>query len=60
MTVTKDGVAGAVDDVEASAGAWTAKGFTVISGTVEKTTPRYYIAENRTYTGYDETLRTGP
>ena len=22
--------------------------------------PRYYIAENRTYTGYDDTLRTGP
>jgi immune inhibitor A len=58
--VTKDGVAGPVDDVEASAGAWTAKGFTVISGTVEKTTPRYYITENRTYTGYDETLKTGP
>ena len=53
-------MAGPVDDVEASAGAWTAKGFTVISGTVEKTTPRYYIAENRTYTGYDETLKTGP
>ncbi len=60
VTVTKDGVAGAVDDVEAGAGAWTAKGFTVISGTVTKSTPRYYIAENRTYTGYDEALRTGP
>ena len=60
VAVTKDGVAGAVDDVEAGAGAWTASGFSIISGTETKVTPRYYIAENRTYTGYDETLRTGP
>ncbi len=60
VAVTKDGVAGAVDDVEAGAGAWTASGFAIISGTETKVTPRYYIAENRTYTGYDDTLRTGP
>jgi immune inhibitor A len=60
VAVTKDGVAGAVDDVEAGAGAWTASGFSIISGTETKVTPRYYIAENRTYTGYDDTLRTGP
>ena len=58
--MTKDGVAGAVDDVEAGAGAWTASGFSIITGTEIKVTPRYYIAENRTYTGYDDTLRTGP
>ena len=60
VAVTKDGVAGPVDDVEAGAGAWTASGFSIISGTETKVTPRYYIAENRTYTGYDDTLRTGP
>jgi immune inhibitor A len=60
IAVTKDGVAGAVDDVEAGAGAWTASGFSIINGTETKVTPRYYIAENRTYTGYDETLKTGP
>ena len=60
VAVTKDGVAGAVDDVEAGPGAWTASGFSIISGTETKVTPRYYIAENRTYTGYDDTLRTGP
>ena len=60
ITVTKDGVAGPVDDVEAGPGSWTAQGFSVISGSVTKVTPRYYIAENRTYTGYDQTLQTGP
>ena len=53
-------MAGAVDDVESGAGAWTASGFSIIDGTETRVTPRYYIAENRTYTGYDDTLRTGP
>jgi immune inhibitor A len=60
IAVTKDGVAGTVDDVESGAGAWTASGFSIIDGTETRVTPRYYIAENRTYTGYDETLKTGP
>ena len=60
IAVAKDGVAGAVDNVEAGAGAWTANGFSIINGTETKVTPRYYIAENRTYAGYDDTLRTGP
>ncbi|GAA5029404.1 immune inhibitor A [Terrabacter aeriphilus] len=60
VTVTKDGVAGPVDDVESGAGSWVAKGFTVSSGTTSRMVQDYYIAENRTYTGYDETLKTGP
>ncbi|WP_404387308.1 immune inhibitor A domain-containing protein [Humibacillus xanthopallidus] len=60
ISVTKDGVAGPVDDVEAGAGSWTAKGFTVSSGTTSRQVQDFYIAENRSYTGYDRTLKTGP
>ena len=61
LTVTKDGAAGPVDDVESGAGAWVAKGgFTLSSGTTSRQVQDFYIAENRTYVGYDQTLRTGP
>jgi immune inhibitor A len=60
IAVTKDGVAGAVDDVEAGAGAWTPKGFSIIDGTTSKKVQDFYFAENRTYSGYDATLKTGP
>ncbi len=60
ITVTKDGVAGAADDVESGAGSWTAKGFSIISGSVSKQVPHFYMAENRVYSGYDKTLQTGP
>lgn len=30
-----------------------------MSGTVTDSYPRFYLAENRTYVGYDDTLRTG-
>ena len=59
ITLTKDGVA-AVDDVEAGAGAWAAKGFTIINGTTSKQVNDVYFAENRVYSGYDATLKTGP
>jgi immune inhibitor A len=49
-----------VDDVESGAGAWTAKGFSVISGTTSRQVQDMYLAENRVYSGYDDTLRTGP
>jgi immune inhibitor A len=48
------------DDVEAGAGAWTAKGFSIINGTTSRTVQDMYLAENRVYSGYDNTLRTGP
>ncbi len=60
VSVSIDGVAGAVDDVEAGAGAWTAKGFSVSSGTTSKQVQDFYFAENRVYSGYDATLKTGP
>ncbi len=47
-------------------GAWTADGaegaprWTLSSGTIDETGDRYYLMENRQYTGYDDTLETGP
>ncbi len=49
------------DDVESGAGAWTARGgFEIIDGTTTKVVQDMYFAENRVYSGYDETLQTGP
>lgn len=39
---------------------WTLDGFTVTTGTATESYFNAYIAENRTYTGYDAGLRTGP
>jgi immune inhibitor A len=60
VTLTKDGTAGPVDDVESGAGPWTAKGFSIMSGTTSKQVQDFYFAENRVYSGYDATLKTGP
>ncbi len=49
------------DDVESAANGWTAfGGFRLSNGTETSVGDRYYLAENRTYVGYDETLATGP
>jgi immune inhibitor A len=39
---------------------WTLDGFTTTTGTATESFFNAYIAENRTYTGYDAGLRTGP
>jgi immune inhibitor A len=39
---------------------WTLDGFTLTTGTATESFFNAYIAENRTYTGYDAGLRTGP
>jgi len=39
---------------------WTLDGFTQTTGSATETFFNAYIAENRTYTGYDAGLRTGP
>ena len=59
VQLTKNGTVAWTDDAETLAAEWTAKGFTRITGSVTDTYPRFYIAENRTYFGYDDTLRTG-
>ncbi|HEX6247072.1 MAG TPA: immune inhibitor A domain-containing protein [Nocardioidaceae bacterium] len=53
------------DGAESDAG-WTfspateSGGFRVTTGTEDKEYPQYYVAEYRTYKGYDSTLKTGP
>jgi immune inhibitor A len=39
---------------------WTASQFTRSDGSATTTGARYYLIENRSYVGYDDTLRTGP
>ena len=60
LAVTVDGASTFTDDVEAGDNGWTADGFTRMSGSVSKVVPQFYLAENRVYSGYDATLKTGP
>jgi len=48
-----------LDGAEADAG-WTFTGFRVTTGTEAKLYSQYYVAEYRTYKGYDAGLKTGP
>lgn len=48
-----------VDGAEADAG-WTFSGFKVSTGTESALFNHYYVAEFRTYKGYDSTLEVGP
>lgn len=49
------------EDVEDGAADWTLDGFTVIEGGgYTESFEHFYIVENRTYTGYDQTLAEGP
>ncbi|WP_220347269.1 immune inhibitor A domain-containing protein [Microbacterium bovistercoris] len=51
----------ATDTVENGENGWTAAGgFELSDGTSSASGDRYYLAENRTYVGYDETLKSGP
>ncbi len=47
------------DGAEADAG-WTFNGFRVTTGTEDKMYNQYYVAEFRTYKGYDYGLKVGP
>ncbi len=47
------------DGAEAEAG-WTFKGFKVSTGKESALFSHYYVAEYRTYKGYDSTLKVGP
>lgn len=48
-----------LDGAESDAG-WTLAGFRVTDGTNEKLYSNYYVAEYRTYKGYDSGLKVGP
>ncbi len=60
ITITADGSTVFSDDVENGDNGWTADGWSRMGGTTSETVPQYYLAENRVYAGYDDTLRTGP
>ncbi len=48
-----------VDGAETDTG-WTMRGFRITSGSETKDYHHYYIAENKTYTGFDSVLQVGP
>jgi immune inhibitor A len=48
-----------LDGAEADAG-WTFTGFRATTGTEDKLYSQYYVAEYRTYKGYDYSLKAGP
>lgn len=59
ISVTADAAA-FTDGAEQGDNGWTVDGFSTSTGTDTKTTPRYYLIENRQYVGYDATLEVGP
>jgi immune inhibitor A len=60
LALTVNGGTTWTDDVEALDSGWTAAGFTRMGGSTTKVVSSYYLAENRVYSGYDATLKTGP
>ncbi|HEX8079924.1 MAG TPA: immune inhibitor A domain-containing protein [Jatrophihabitans sp.] len=61
ITVKSGGSTLLFDNVESGDNGWTAVGgFKRSTGTESSIGDRYYLAENRTYVGYDSTLQTGP
>jgi immune inhibitor A len=60
ITLTADGSTVFADNAESADAAWTASGFSRIGASFTKDYAQYYIAENRQYVSYDETLKTGP
>ncbi|MFI0896690.1 immune inhibitor A domain-containing protein [Streptomyces sp. NPDC020983] len=60
ISVTADGSAVLSDGAEGDDNGWTAKGFTRIGASITDDYPEFYIAENRQYVSFDQTLRTGP
>ncbi|MFJ7528491.1 immune inhibitor A domain-containing protein [Streptomyces griseus] len=60
ITVTADGATVFSDNAEGDDNGWTAKGFSRIGESFTQDYPQYYIAENRQYVSYDETLKVGP
>jgi immune inhibitor A len=60
ITVTADGSALFTDGAENGDNGWTADGFTVKGASFSDDYAQYYIAENRQYVSYDQTLKVGP
>ncbi|MFE4664158.1 immune inhibitor A domain-containing protein [Streptomyces sp. NPDC056716] len=60
ISVVADGTALFTDNAESADAAWTAGGFSRIGASFTDDYAQYYIAENRQYVSYDETLEVGP
>ncbi|MGW3078504.1 MULTISPECIES: immune inhibitor A domain-containing protein [unclassified Kitasatospora] len=60
IAVVADGATVFSDDVEKADNSWAAEGFTRFGGSYTKDYAQYYIAENRQYVSFDQTLKTGP
>lgn len=60
ITVNADGAALFTDNAEGDDNGWTVKGFSRVGASFTKDYPQHYIAENRQYVSYDQTLKVGP
>jgi immune inhibitor A len=60
ITLTTTGGAGWSDDVEAAESPWVSEGWKRINGSDTVVAPHFYLAEYRTYTGYDKSFKVGP
>ncbi|GAA0620014.1 immune inhibitor A [Streptomyces crystallinus] len=60
ITVNADGAALFTDGAEGGDNGWTSKNFSRIGESFTNDYPQYYIAENRQFVSYDETLKVGP
>ncbi|GHA70874.1 immune inhibitor A domain-containing protein [Streptomyces termitum] len=60
ITLTADGATVFADGAENGDNGWTAKGFSRVGKGFSNEYEQYYIAENRQYVSYDETLKVGP
>ncbi|WP_422772858.1 immune inhibitor A domain-containing protein [Plantactinospora sp. WMMC1484] len=60
VSLVVNGAAVWTDGAETVDPAWTARGFSRFTGSTVEVVPHYYIAEYRTYYGYDKVLKTGP
>ncbi|MFH8841034.1 immune inhibitor A domain-containing protein [Streptomyces sp. NPDC017868] len=60
ITLTADGASVFSDGAENGDNGWVAKGFSRIGKGFSKEYEQYYIAENRQYVSYDQTLKVGP
>ncbi|MEU5428192.1 immune inhibitor A domain-containing protein [Streptomyces olivoreticuli] len=60
ISLTADGATLFTDGAEGDDNGWTANGFSRIGESFTKEYPQYYIAENRQYVSYDQTLKVGP
>ncbi|WP_293783075.1 immune inhibitor A domain-containing protein [uncultured Aeromicrobium sp.] len=60
VAVTADDTQILADDAETDSGLWQFDGFSVVGATTTTEASHYYIMGHRSYTSYDQYLKTGP